>query len=110
MIRRPPRSTRTDTLFPYTTLFRSRDSCIAERESASRDEGVSWRGGQCAGASLHLSWLGVSSGRQLHRGADREGADAREQALVGGAWAEEGAGASVWRVDFLDLEDREYFV
>src|SRR3546814_6332275 len=26
MIRRPPRSTRTDTLFPYTTLFRSRPS------------------------------------------------------------------------------------
>src|SRR3546814_9203562 len=26
MIRRPPRSTRTDTLFPYTTLFRSIDS------------------------------------------------------------------------------------
>src|SRR3546814_8070212 len=25
MIRRPPRSTRTDTLFPYTTLFRSAD-------------------------------------------------------------------------------------
>src|SRR3546814_17863435 len=25
MIRRPPRSTRTDTLFPYTTLFRSSD-------------------------------------------------------------------------------------
>src|SRR3546814_2052777 len=26
MIRRPPRSTRTDTLFPYTTLFRSNES------------------------------------------------------------------------------------
>src|SRR3546814_11245333 len=26
MIRRPPRSTRTDTLFPYTTLFRSIDA------------------------------------------------------------------------------------
>src|SRR3546814_4284258 len=26
MVRRPPRSTRTDTLFPYTTLFRSRRS------------------------------------------------------------------------------------
>src|SRR3546814_16914709 len=26
MIRRPPRSTRTDTLFPYTTLFRSRET------------------------------------------------------------------------------------
>src|SRR3546814_20195734 len=30
MIRRPPRSTRTDTLFPYTTLFRS-DACDACR-------------------------------------------------------------------------------
>src|SRR3546814_2858288 len=29
MIRRPPRSTRTDTLFPYTTLFRSAIECIA---------------------------------------------------------------------------------
>src|SRR3546814_12096965 len=27
MIRRPPRSTRTDTLFPYTTLFRSFEQC-----------------------------------------------------------------------------------
>src|SRR3546814_17586200 len=27
MIRRPPRSTLTDTLFPYTTLFRSKDDC-----------------------------------------------------------------------------------
>src|SRR3546814_17127469 len=29
MIRRPPRSTRTDTLFPYTTLFRSYDDPTA---------------------------------------------------------------------------------
>src|SRR3546814_6129432 len=35
MIRRPPRSTRTDTLFPYTTLFRSKDA-IAERIGAFR--------------------------------------------------------------------------
>src|SRR3546814_3617238 len=28
MIRRPPRSTRTDTLFPYTTLFRSREEAL----------------------------------------------------------------------------------
>src|SRR3546814_11542029 len=33
MIRRPPRSTRTDTLFPYTTLFRSRDGQL---KSAAR--------------------------------------------------------------------------
>src|SRR3546814_3569574 len=34
MIRRPPRSTRTDTLFPYTTLFRSNNPRlqIADRE------------------------------------------------------------------------------
>src|SRR3546814_14816806 len=30
MIRRPPRSTRTDTLFPYTTLFRSHELQLAE--------------------------------------------------------------------------------
>src|SRR3546814_7692583 len=29
MIRRPPRSTRTDTLFPYTTLFRSPGAALA---------------------------------------------------------------------------------
>src|SRR3546814_1468654 len=29
MIRRPPRSTRTDTLFPYTTLFRSLEPFVA---------------------------------------------------------------------------------
>src|SRR3546814_20900212 len=31
MIRRPPRSTRTDTLFPYTTLFRSACKDLARR-------------------------------------------------------------------------------
>src|SRR3546814_13698814 len=35
MIRRPPRSTRTDTLFPYTTLFRSRggDDGVPQRSA-----------------------------------------------------------------------------
>src|SRR3546814_1477073 len=36
MIRRPPRSTRTDTLFPYTTLFRSRRSAPLLRPTAGR--------------------------------------------------------------------------
>src|SRR3546814_14342230 len=31
MIRHPPRSTRTDTLFPYTTLFRSRETPLKTR-------------------------------------------------------------------------------
>src|SRR3546814_18231275 len=34
MIRRPPRSTRTDTLFPYTTLFRSPDRSACARARA----------------------------------------------------------------------------
>src|SRR3546814_14363133 len=33
MIRRPPRSTRTDTLFPYTTLFRSHVQSVVERRN-----------------------------------------------------------------------------
>src|SRR3546814_12140403 len=36
MIRRPPRSTRTDTLFPYTTLFRSADRVEIDREAEAR--------------------------------------------------------------------------
>src|SRR3546814_1163482 len=39
MIRRPPRSTRTDTLFPYTTLFRSLSNDMTE-PSMSPDEGL----------------------------------------------------------------------
>src|SRR3546814_7466507 len=40
MIRRPPRSTRTDTLFPYTTLFRS------QRDAAGRDQAKALRPGR----------------------------------------------------------------
>src|SRR3546814_8756558 len=36
MIRRPPRSTRTDTLFPYTTLFRSQEAVDAIRIAVRR--------------------------------------------------------------------------
>src|SRR3546814_1152076 len=35
MIRRPPRSTRTDTLFPYTTLFRSTDADLVAQGKAA---------------------------------------------------------------------------
>src|SRR3546814_5992489 len=41
MIRRPPRSTRTDTLFPYTTLFRSVCNAINR-----------WRSSQLRGSTL----------------------------------------------------------
>src|SRR3546814_7965198 len=41
MIRRPPRSTRTDTLFPYTTLFRSRARPLGQARSPPRPEASS---------------------------------------------------------------------
>src|SRR3546814_21151552 len=49
MIRRPPRSTRTDTLFPYTTLFRSsaagcRGSAAAQRDDRAGSEPVTQAG------------------------------------------------------------------
>src|SRR3546814_7464727 len=49
MIRRPPRSTRTDTLFPDTTLFRS--ACPRERSPASATRGRSARRPRSAAAS-----------------------------------------------------------
>src|SRR3546814_10996374 len=47
MIRRPPRSTRTDTLFPYTTLFRSAPTPPPSSTGVSND------------------WTHVESGRRL---------------------------------------------
>src|SRR3546814_14755367 len=48
MLRRPPRSTRTDTLFPYTTLFRSpacrfeggEEACLCSMKARSRARGA----------------------------------------------------------------------
>src|SRR3546814_5062085 len=40
MIRRPPRSTRTDTLFPYSTLFRSGDALTLAKKSGLDLEAV----------------------------------------------------------------------
>src|SRR3546814_1802813 len=54
MIRRPPRSTRTDTLFPYTTLFRSDqpgDDAVGEQEDEEAIEQARPRiGGEVAPA------------------------------------------------------------
>src|SRR3546814_16317125 len=44
MIRRPPRSTRTDTLFPYTTLFRSAHHGREDRPADEEFEGTQGSG------------------------------------------------------------------
>src|SRR3546814_10307599 len=48
MLRRPPRSTRTDTLLPYTTLFRSASIVVADYEESPRTQhAVIGRGSGC---------------------------------------------------------------
>src|SRR3546814_7784655 len=65
MIRRPPRSTRTDTLFPYTTLFRS----PARRDGAPPRA----RGGQ-GDTDRHRAWHGDRHRRRpALRGDDAAG-------------------------------------
>src|SRR3546814_5619001 len=61
MIRRPPRSTRTDTLFPYTTLFRSRGRTALPSGLSLCQGGLSWptgypRASPLAGRSVPLNW------------------------------------------------------
>src|SRR3546814_3086807 len=78
MIRRPPRSTRTDTLFPYTTLFRSppaiwpRDQCliansISPLDSCSRTDRI---GGSVLGylgyAKLACAAAAIASRSEEH--------------------------------------------
>src|SRR3546814_16088646 len=57
MIRRPPRSTRTDTLFPYTTLFRSGfplGACLAT-EKAARGMVIGTHGSTYGGNPLAMA-------------------------------------------------------
>src|SRR3546814_4480115 len=65
MIRRPPRSTRTDTLFPYTTLFRSHGHTGVRTRHARR-------GGPATAAGQHLD-LHRGDPRVLHAGRLRAG-------------------------------------
>src|SRR3546814_975268 len=68
MIRRPPRSTRTDTLFPYTTLFRS-----------------DWRG-RCSAGWGHTGAIGRYAPRGAFgwRSEIPEGSDPAEGVAIGG--------------------------
>src|SRR3546814_18811271 len=59
MIRRPPKSTRTDTLFPYTTLFRSQRGALVE--AAQRDRAASEKNDFPYHAHSHLqAWQRVT--------------------------------------------------
>src|SRR3546814_2375652 len=68
MIRRPPRSTRTDTLFPYTTLFRSRFPPVRliPRET-SKDRALAERCGKPGNPPENESSTGLSKAGVLPR-------------------------------------------
>src|SRR3546814_17609294 len=99
MIRRPPRSTRTDTLFPYTTLFRSPEPAQGGGDQstvpAGRDRqawaGFPWRSGVGAargagpGAELQVQ-RSLSGGRLRPVGRDvrDDGELAQHAAAVAG--------------------------
>src|SRR3546814_9110465 len=64
MIRRPPRSTRTDTLFPYTTLFRSGHVRHAAGLGLGRDrQQRAFAGGDGGGLSLGVGGHGHAAQR-----------------------------------------------
>src|SRR3546814_4402956 len=105
MIRRPPRSTRTDTLFPYTTLFRSpADSRV--RLAASLLSDVAWsanpdfRAERGTEIGLHGNWRSIDIpgrillARALYAGFG--GADAEFPAMGGLVSAERLARARPW--------------
>src|SRR3546814_3743018 len=69
MIRRPPRSTRTDTLFPYTTLFRSCHAPRTEpRRASARASGH--RVSALDGIS-HASWRTARYEHRASQGSDQ---------------------------------------
>src|SRR3546814_4932416 len=57
MIRRPPRSTRTDTLFPYTTLFRSPCEVIPSNRTGSGTGSTFAQGSRILRSEEHTSEL-----------------------------------------------------
>src|SRR3546814_16913031 len=94
MIRRPPRSTRTDTLFPYTTLVLSdHDRVAVSARAAGLAEGV----GLAVDRRVAFLYPAVVAAAQqaavavVQRGADRDAAFGQALAGLGNGGVEQGA-------------------
>src|SRR3546814_12646581 len=89
MIRRPPRSTRTDTLFPYTTLFRSVALCALATAAA---------------AALGTRWLDILPlGNSVSDALGIDSRHARGALLVVASIATAGATIVVGTLSFVGL-------
>src|SRR3546814_9143189 len=84
MIRRPPRSTRTATLFPYTTLFRSRHHRRPDADRAGREVAVPLGPGAGAGGGLPAA----PATRRPARGGEPARREPARRARRAGATAE----------------------
>src|SRR3546814_16979646 len=102
MIRRPPRSTRTDTLFPYTTLFRSALHRLV-LASLDDDQAVDTISIPLAGKSSIADHMVIASGRSTRQVASmatklaekikaETGRTARIEGLPTAAWVLSAAG------------------
>src|SRR3546814_9484846 len=88
MIRRPPRSTRTDTLFPYTTLFRSSSGgCssafyVVSVTGAATGVSISRTFNLSVRSDSQISGLGFRSGIEFNRGLRSEEHTSELQSLM----------------------------
>src|SRR3546814_10387989 len=100
MIRRPPRSTRTDTLFPYTTLFRSVDRLLLGNHLYVKGpEGYDHEGILGTLPAIAQGLIGVAIGELMIR---RQGPAARQLATIGAAMLVAGG---AWSLAFPIVTD-----
>src|SRR3546814_17155351 len=102
MIQRPPRSTRTDTLFPYTTLFRSARRLLARAGRAARLSRGFREGADRGGLSRRADPRGLRRQRPVpgtrlrHHGGDPEGRLQRRRLPRADVHPGHGAAARPW--------------
>src|SRR3546814_5366705 len=100
MIRRPPRSTRTDTLFPYTTLFRSYPQRLPLLRCARRSQAT--RLSHCARHAVPCACPLRRAGHSLHRRGSLQSRFPSEEGSVHFLeWPEVDA---KWKADTLDAK------
>src|SRR3546814_13920138 len=82
MIPRPPRSTRTDTLFPYTTLFRSGRTAVLDRRPAAAARPLLQPVARCATDAVPADRVvagaaicGNDQGRRVRRNLNNDAVD-----------------------------------
>src|SRR3546814_1129891 len=112
MIRRPPRSTRTDTLFPYTTLFRSWRltrwrSCISRCATWSRasrwTRGSAWPPRRALTACLR--WRVARWGRAMSANRWWREPELLTQSCEGGEFSLKAKFLALWRLTFGEIDD-----